>query len=53
MLDLDAGVHFEEVEGAVVIKQEFDRSGVGVSGRAGHGRGGLRQSRTHRRSYRR
>jgi hypothetical protein len=30
MLDLESSVHFEEVESAVFIEQEFDRSGIRV-----------------------
>ena len=34
VLDLDAGVHFEEVEVALVVEQELERAGVGVLHRA-------------------
>ncbi len=37
MLDLEAGVHLEEVEILVVVDEEFDGAGVGVTG-------GLRQT---------
>ena len=43
MLDLDAGVHFEEVEVALGVDQEFDRAGVGVV----DGLGGLDRDFTH------
>ena len=33
MLDLQARVHLEEVERAVLVEQEFDRAGVGVAHR--------------------
>ena len=35
MLDLQARVHLEEVELAVLVEQELDRAGVGVADRAG------------------
>ena len=37
MLDLDAGVDFEEEEVALVVEQELERAGVGVL----HGAGGV------------
>ena len=35
MLHLEAGVHLEKVERPVLVEQELDRAGVGVSDRAG------------------
>ena len=56
VLDLQAGVHFEEVELAVLVEQEFDGAGVGVADAARDGRGrrgdGLSQRRGHGRRRR-
>ena len=41
MLDLDALVHFQEIEIAVVVDDEFDRAGVGVMGDFGDAHGGF------------
>ena len=37
MLDLQAGVHLEEVEGAVGAQQELDRAGAAIADRLGRG----------------
>ena len=42
MLDLQARVHLQEVEGAVVIEKELDRAGVRIADRAGNRGCGLR-----------
>jgi hypothetical protein len=39
VLHLDAGVHLDEVELAVLVHQEFDRAGVLVADLGGSGRG--------------
>ena len=49
VLDLQARVHLEEVEPAVLVEQELDRAGVGVADRS---RDGGRRRR-HRRAQRR
>src|SRR4029079_19080738 len=36
--DLQPRVHFEKVKRAVLVEQEFDRSGIGVVDRASHPR---------------
>jgi len=41
VLDLDAGVHFEEVEFAVAVEQEFDGAGVRVMHGAREANGGF------------
>ena len=43
MLDLDAGVHLHEVEGAVLVEQELDRAGRVVA----DGRGQLDRGFAH------
>ena len=40
MLDLQARVHLEEVEGAVGAEQELDRAGAAIADRLGRGDGG-------------
>src|SRR4029450_2231015 len=40
MLDLQAGVHLQEVEGAVGAQQELDRAGAAIADGAGSGNGG-------------
>ena len=40
MLDLQAGVHLEEVEGPVGAEQELDRAGAAIADRLGGGDGG-------------
>ncbi len=44
MLDLEAGVHFQEVEAAVLVEHELDRAGADVVDRAGRGQGRLRHA---------
>ena len=46
MLDLEAGVHFEVVEGPVLV-EELDRSGVGVAAAQRHGDGCLAHGCPH------
>jgi hypothetical protein len=41
VLDLETGVHLKKVEVAVLIEEELDGSGVGVSGRKSEANGGL------------
>ena len=41
MLDLQPGVHLEEVERAVLVEQELDRAGVRVADRARDRGGGV------------
>jgi hypothetical protein len=41
VLDLQAGVHFHEVERAVLIGDELDRAGADVADRLGGGDGGF------------
>ena len=45
MLDLDAGVHLDEVEVAVWVQDELYRAGVVVVHRLGHGDGGFAHAR--------
>ncbi len=49
MLDLNAGVHFDEVEIARLIDDEFDGAGVGVAGRLDQPHGRFAHRRAGRR----
>ena len=41
MLDLDALVHLQEEEIAMVVHQEFNRAGIGIVGNLGDAHGGF------------
>ena len=47
MLDLQAGVHLEEVEVAVLVDQELDRAGVLIVGGLGHAHRDLAHAAAH------
>src|SRR6266498_2229224 len=56
MLDLQSGVHLQEIKPAVLVEKELDCAGIGIADRAGD-RGGRRghlaaQRRRHRRRRR-
>ena len=50
MLDLQPGVHLEEVEAAVLVEEELDRARVGVAGRCRDGGCGFGELRAQTRA---
>ena len=53
MFDLEARIHFDEIEMALLIQEKFDRAGIVVVHRLGDGDGGVAHLRAQlRREYR-